>query len=85
MLAVVAALLFVQCNGCEAEDDRVLDTLKASGLKDPTLGDPDAMACAEAERSRHFTATNVRGERVTGTVCCGLTRIGKGCTIRWGR
>jgi len=25
------------------------------------------------------------GARVEGTVCCGLTGIGKGCTIRWGR
>jgi hypothetical protein len=59
--------------------------IHASGLRNPELGRADALACEDSESSRHFTATSSQGKRVAGTVCCGLTRIGKACTIRWGR
>jgi hypothetical protein len=85
MIAVMSVLLFVQCNGCEVSDDRALEAVEAAGMKDIKLGGTDGWACGESEGSRHFEATNPLGARVEGTVCCGLTGCGKGCTIRWGR
>jgi len=84
-LVVAGISLFVSSNLVQAADDRVLEAIRASGLRNPRLGGADALACADAESSRHFTATSSQGKRVEGTVCCGLTRVGKGCTIRWGR
>ena len=84
-LVIAAVSLFVQCNAVPAGDARVLDALKASGLHDAKLGGPDVGACADGESSRHFRAKNSSGDKVEGTVCCGLTGVGKGCTIRWGR
>jgi len=77
--------IYVALNRVEAGDDRVLAAIRASGLRTPKLGGAVTAACAESESSRHFTATNATGARVEGTVCCGLTGVGKGCTIRWGR
>jgi hypothetical protein len=84
-LVVVSTSLFVSSNLVPAGDDRVLEAIRASGLQDARLGGVDALACAEGESSRHFTATSAQGKPVAGTVCCGLTGVGKGCTIRWGR
>jgi hypothetical protein len=84
-LIAAGILLFVSTNLVEVADDRALEAIHASGLRSPKLGGADALACDESESSRHFTATSSQGKRVEGTVCCGLTRIGKGCTIRWGR
>jgi hypothetical protein len=84
-LAVIGVGLFVSCNLVSAGDARVLEAIRASGLRDPRLGGADFMACATGESSRHFTATSALGKRVEGTACCGLTGVGKGCTIRWGR
>jgi len=67
----------------EADDERVLETLRSAGFQHPTLGGTNAFACDEDEISRRFTATNPLGKQVKGTVCCGATSIGKGCTIRW--
>lgn len=82
-LGLCAGLIFVQCNGCEVGDNAAIETLEAAGMQDAILGGPDVMACGDHESSRHFSATNARGDRVEGTVCCGA--VGKGCTIRWGR
>lgn len=79
-LLLVAALGIYLAFFRPAADDRVLDTLRASGLSHPTLGDAKALACTDGESSRHFTATNAQGNPVEGTVCCGTTN---GCTIRW--
>jgi hypothetical protein len=84
-LAVIGVGVYVSTNLVSAGDPRVLEAIRASGLRDPRLGDTDFMACATAESSRHFLATSALGKRVEGTVCCGLTGFGKGCTIRWGR
>lgn len=85
VLLCVSAFLFVQCNGCKVNDDRAIEAIEAAGMKNITLGGMDTWACGEGEGSRHFEATNSLGSRVEGTVCCGLTGCGKGCTIRWGR
>lgn len=84
-LIAAGIALFVSTNLVQVGDDRALEVIRASGLRSPTLGGADALACDESESSRHFTATSSQGKRVQGTVCCGLTGIGKGCMIRWGR
>lgn len=80
-LALAVGFLFVNCNGCQAHDDEVLDAIRAQGLTHPDLGGAHPGACAENESSRRFTAINAHGARVSGTVCCGFAV--KGCTIRW--
>lgn len=84
-VVVIAVSIYVQLNRVEAGDERVLSALRSAGLTKPKLGGADTAACADSESSRHFTATNATNARVEGTVCCGLTGVGKGCTIRWGR
>jgi hypothetical protein len=83
---LVAAIgAYVSLNRVAVGDDRALEVLRASGLRNPRLGDAVTAACSESESSRRFTAINASGAPVEGTVCCGLTGVGKGCTIRWGR
>lgn len=84
-LIVIVAGNFVTANLVEVGDERALGAIESSGFRDVKLGGADALACSEAESSRHFSATNPRGQRVEGTVCCGLTGLAKGCTLRWGR
>jgi hypothetical protein len=84
-IVLVAAGASVLLNRVPAGDERVNAALRNAGLHDVTLGGADTLACAEAESSRHFTAKNADGARVEGTVCCGLTGVGKGCTVRWDR
>lgn len=83
LIAAIAA--YISLNRVEVGDDRALAALRASGLRDPKLGGAATAACAESESSRRFTASNSSGATVEGVVCCGLTGVGKGCTIRWGR
>jgi len=83
---VIAIVAFaIQCNAVPAGDKRAIEAVEAQGFRQVILGGIDALACAEGESSRHFIATNPAGVRVEGTVCCGLTGIGKGCTLRWSR
>jgi hypothetical protein len=84
-LVIAGISLFVSCNAVPAGDERALSAIKASGLHDAKLGGVDIGGCAGDESSRHFSARNASGDNVEGTVCCGLTGVGKGCTIRWGR
>jgi hypothetical protein len=81
----IVVWLSVASNLVEVSDERALHTIESSGFRDVKLGGADAVACPDAESSRHFVATNPRGKRVEGTVCCGLTGLAKGCTLRWGR
>ena len=81
----IAVWYAIAANFVEVSDERAMQAIESSGFRDVKLGDSDALACADAESSRHFVATNPRGKRVEGTVCCGLTGVAKGCTLRWGR
>ena len=82
-LVIVVIWFVLQANMVPAGDQRAIDAVEASGFGNVLLGGAEALACAEGESSRHFSASNAQGKRVEGTVCCGLTGIGKGCTIRW--
>jgi hypothetical protein len=84
-LAIICSSAYFMLNRVEVGDDRALEAIRASGLRDPKLGGAVTAACDEGESSRRFTASNASNERVEGTVCCGVTGAGKGCTIRWGR
>lgn len=84
-LVVVAVWYAVAANAVEVSDERARQAIESAGFRDAKLGGADALACAEAESSRHFVATNPLGKRVEGTVCCGLTGLARGCTLRWGR
>jgi hypothetical protein len=84
-LIVIAVWHLVAANVVEVSDDRARQAIESAGFRDAKLGGADALACVEAESSRHFVATNPLGRRVEGTVCCGLTGLAKGCTLRWGR
>lgn len=83
VLIGIAVCCYVFANLVEAGDERALGAVQSSGFREVKLGGADALACSAAESSRHFAATNPVGRRVEGTVCCGLTGIGKGCTLRW--
>ena len=84
-LVAIAVWWAIAANLVEVSDERAMQAIESSGFRDVKLGGADALACPEAESSRHFAATNPRGKRVEGTVCCGLTGVATGCTLRWGR
>src|SRR5689334_12648509 len=84
--AIIAIIWFaIEGNAVPADDKRAIDAVEAQGFRDVILGGADVLACDAGESSRHFSATNPVGSHVEGTVCCGLTGIGKACTLRWSR
>lgn len=85
VLIVIVVGNFFAANLVEVGDARALQAIESSGFRDVKLGGADALACTEGDSSRHFVATNQRGLRVEGTVCCGLTGLAKACTLAWGR
>lgn len=56
----------------QALDDAGYDEVKLTGYKPFRCGEDDLTATG-------FEATNIRGKRVSGVVCCGAL---KDCTIR---
>jgi hypothetical protein len=66
---------------CAAEPDQARRAARAVGLRNIQLGLYPWFMCGQDDLfNTAFTATNARGERVKGAVCCGL---GKGCTVRF--
>lgn len=82
---IVIIILAISSNLMEVDDERATYAVEAHGFRDVVLGDTDLLACADGESSREFHAINPAGKRVKGTVCCGVTGVGKGCTLRWSR
>jgi hypothetical protein len=82
-IAIAIIAFAIEANAVPAGDKRAIDAVEAQGFHAVILGGIDLLACAKDESSRHFGATNAAGKAVEGTVCCGLTGIGKGCTLRW--
>ncbi len=80
-LALVALLPLAACGDDPERARRALDD---AGFTDITLSPPgwfELNPCAESDVFRsHFTATNLRGNRVAGVVCSGWS---KGATIRF--
>jgi hypothetical protein len=79
-IVIAVVTLVIESNAVPAGDKRAVE---AQGFREVILGGIDLLACGKDESSRHFCATNPAGKSVEGTVCCGLTGIGKGCTLRW--
>lgn len=87
---------FVYMNAEERENgsfsssgtSRVLNAARGMGLKDPhVVGGTPMFECGRGDSiftSAYVEGTNVQGERVRVTVCCGpFEDFSKGCTIRF--
>lgn len=67
-------------SGCTAPN-RAKETLEKGGYSNITIGDYDWFSCGKDDYfSNEFEAVNYLGQKVQGTVCCGIL---KGCTIRF--
>ncbi len=77
MKPVALLLALVAC----ADEASTRRTLEASGYTEVRTG-PATTGCGEHDLYwTGFEATNPRGQRVRGTVCCGA--FIKGCTVRF--
>jgi hypothetical protein len=66
--------------GC-TDEGRSRDTLYKAGYSDVKIGGYAYFECSDSDNfATEFKAKNPKGDVVSGTVCCGLT---KGCTIRF--
>lgn len=78
------AMCFAMClmAGCMSSDSDATQTLRNSGYSNIKTTGLNPLSCSEDDFTRTgFVATNPSGQRVAGTVCCGM--IFKGCTIRF--
>lgn len=67
-------------SGC-TDGTRSEAALRAAGYDEITTTGWKPLVCGEEDTfSTGFNALSPRGEKVSGTVCCGLV---KGCTIRF--
>lgn len=70
-------VLFTACT----DEQRTHETLRKSGFTDIQTTGYDFFSCSDEDTfSTAFVATNPKGERVEGAVCCGIF---KNCTIRF--
>ncbi len=83
-LAARAAAVVLACStlglACDIDHARYYDTLEAAGFSNVKLTGFEWFRCADGEFNTGFEATNPKGQRVAGTVCCGYV---KGCTVRF--
>lgn len=77
---VVAAVAMVATVGCTPRDGDAIRALEASGFDVIELTGYEPFVCLGDELSTGFEATNARGQRVSGVVCCGIVRA---CTVRF--
>lgn len=76
---IVFLILFIQ--GCTVSLSDSYNALESAGFKNIQLGSYDIFTCGHDDNfSRKFTATNVNGRKVSGTLCKGFL---KGTTIRY--
>ena len=75
--AVVIAPLLVACTN----EPRAREVLDEQGFTDVTITGYVWAACSDDDATHTgFTATNPKGKKVSGVVCCGWL---KSCTVRW--
>lgn len=80
-LLLTAILLATCLLGC-TDEGSTRSTLQKAGFTNISVGGYSWFSCSEDDTTQtEFTATNPRGQRVSGTVCCGL--VVKACTIRF--
>lgn len=82
ILTLVAVIWFVfagvVCNVSPETAERVLQN---HGLQEVRLKGHAYLACSDSDSfSSKFEATNSKGERVSGVICCGYF---KSCTVRY--
>jgi hypothetical protein len=78
-LAVIPMTCIGMENGCGVGDTGKQAVEKA-GFKNVVIGARAWFSCGEDSFSSYFTADNAQGQRVMGTVCCGVL---KNCTVRF--
>ena len=80
MRKLLIILAIIGLFGCTSPS-RTVNTLQQAGYTEIQTTGYSFFSCGEDDAfSTGFTATNPRGDRVSGTVCCGLV---KSCTIRY--
>lgn len=78
IVLVLAITFLVSCT----DEESAIKTLKNMGFKDIKTNGHSYFSCSEDDfSSTSFAATNSLGNRVQGTVCCGL--LFKACTVRF--
>lgn len=74
---ILLLILFIGCT----DANRTKKTLESSGFTDIETGGFNLFACGKDDNfATDFTAKNANGQKVSGTVCCGIL---KGCTVRF--
>jgi hypothetical protein len=74
---LVVLLAILACT----DENATRETLRKSGYTKIQTTGYSFFECGEGDTFHTgFTATNPAGERVSGTVCCGIL---KGCTVRF--
>lgn len=75
------ALLLLGLAAC-MDEEATVRTLEASGFSEVRVLPQVTTGCSQGDAYwTGFEATNPRGQRVRGTVCCGAFL--KGCTVRF--
>jgi hypothetical protein len=78
---VLSVVWSIGANFGGSQDDQVLRAPDANGFTDINIRGHGWFACSDSDQvARAFTATNSRGHRVDGAVCCGVL---KACTVRF--
>lgn len=85
LMAIFGGTAFVTLVGLR-DDEASRSALDRFGYQDIHIGEPARRRCSNSDFfSNEFTATNVRGDRVSGIVCCGVNTgcADKACTVRF--
>lgn len=85
LLALSATAVVFAAASCTADHDDARSALRNQGFEEIRLGEDDFVwsGCGQGEAGVKFTAKNVRGNDVAGTVCCGTGLSMKMCTVRF--
>lgn len=79
---LIVGLVCFFAGNCGEPAPKLKRSLEGHGFTNIQVGDWDPWECGDGDTiSRRFSATNSKGDRVSGTVCCGY--FIKGCTVRW--
>ena len=82
VIGVIIAFFAMICFGPgPGPEGMVLEAAEASGIADPEIEGWAWFGCSEEDTfSYKVSGTNVRGDDITATVCCGIV---KSCTVRY--
>ncbi len=85
-IILILACFLTSCTN----DSEARRTLEAQGFDNIRIGGYAWFGCGQDDgASNTFTATNAKGQAVSGVVCCGtyegnpLGGLAKGCTVRF--